>query len=143
MFMSLVCFILTFLSASIRLMITLDTIEKENTLAEEQEDEGVEVDSYSHPVSEEQQQANYHKKLLASKYENASFIWFARNSHGDMPVLFVPFMFIGLSLVMVLCLYYFYQFQSYQEELATSIEEIRMTRESDDKGVKLMVEQDQ
>ena len=49
MFMSIVCFILILLSTFTRFMITLDTVEKENELASELEEngEGNEVESYS------------------------------------------------------------------------------------------------
>ena len=78
MFISIVCFILILLSSFIRLCVTLDTIEKENKLAEEQENEGEDVESYSNSAEggtmddpDPEEYAREHPdKLRASKYEN-------------------------------------------------------------------------
>ena len=150
MFMSIVCFVLVLFSSFIRLAVTLDTIEKENKLAEEQENEGEDVESYSNSAEggtmddpDPEEYAREHPdKLRASKYENAQFIWFATNSQGEMPVLIVPVLFIGIVFVMVMCLYYFYNFQYYQEELAAAIEDSKLQSDRENKGVKVVMEQD-
>lgn len=152
MFMSIVCLILIFLSTFIRICITLDTIEKENAYAAQQEKEGEPVESFSNdlqggttddpdPTSEESGK-HVHKKLRASKYENTQIIWFATNSQGEQPLLIVPILFIGLCFIMVMCLYYFYKFQEYQEELAAAIEDSKMLKDRQDKGLAIVMEQD-
>ena len=143
-FMTLVCFILILLSSFIRLTITIDTIEKENKLAEQQEKNGDEVESFSNSAEggtsddpDPDEYAREHPdKLRVQKYENAQFIWFATNSQGEMPLLFVPFLFIGLVTVLSMCNYYFYKFQYYQEELAAAIDD------NQEKGGKVVMEQD-
>ena len=150
MFMSIVCFILILLSSFIRICITLDTIEKENKLAEQREEQGEEVESYSNTLQggttddpDPDEYAREHPdKLRVSKYENAQFIWFATNSQGEMPLLVVPFLFIGLIFVLTMCLYYFYKFQYYQEKLAETIEDSRMQQDRHDKGLKVVIEQE-
>ena len=78
--------------------------------------------------------------LRASKYENTGIIWFATNSQGEQPVLFVPLLFISLVSVMVVCLYYFYSFQRAQEELAGAIFDKRILKERDEAGLKIVIE---
>ena len=65
----------------------MDTVEKENELAEGLEENGEEdqVESYSksqEPVESghEDDEDEHTKMIKASKYENAGIIWFATNS---------------------------------------------------------------
>lgn len=81
--------------------------------------------------------------MRASKYENTSVIWFATNSQGEHPVLFVPIMFISLVSIMMLILYYFYKFQEAQEVLAGYIDDLKMLKYRKEKGMKLVVERNQ
>ena len=74
-FMSIVCFILIIFSTFIRIMVTMDTIEKENALAEQQEANGdfVESNSMDDPDPSSYEAENHPSaphKLRASKYEN-------------------------------------------------------------------------
>ena len=147
--MSIVCFILIFFSSFVRVCVTLDTIEKENALADKQEDEGEPVESFSNQAEggttddPDPTEEDYHNhKLRASRYENTQFIWFATNSQGDHPLLIVPALFIGLIFVIVMCLYYFYKFLDYQEKLAHEIESSKMLSDRQDKGLAIVAEED-
>ena len=73
-------------------------------------------------------------KLRAEKYENTQIIWFATNSQGEHPLLVVPILFIGLCVVMGMCLYYFYHFQQAQEDLAEQIDYMRTGKRMRDAG---------
>ena len=64
------------------------------------------------PTEEDEDHDEHSHKLRASKYENTGIIWFATNSQGEQPVLFVPVLFISLVSAMIVILYYFYNFQA-------------------------------
>ena len=82
------------------------------------------------------------KKLHVSKYDHTDIIWLATNEQGEYPVLFVPLTFLFLVGVMSLCLYYFFKFQEFQEELAGIIHDNEYTKEREEQGIELVVEKD-
>merc|ERR1712187_933835 len=94
----------------------MDTIEKENKLADirdENKEEIAELEGEGKMPDMETL-----KKLHLHKYGHADIIWFASNEKGEFPMLLIPGTFIFLVGVMTICLYYFYHFQESQEELA-------------------------
>ena len=79
------------------------------------------------------------KKLHVHKYDHADIIWFASNERGEYPMLIIPTTFLFLVGVMSMCLYYFYYFQEYQEELAGIIHDQNYERERKEQGLELVV----
>ena len=101
----------------------MDTVEKENELAKELEENGKIQQNGEEEIG---------TGVQVSKYENSQNIWFATNEEGERPVLFIPIMFIFLVSVMAICLYYFYWFQQYQEDLAAVITDHYMQKEREE-----------
>ena len=125
--MSILCFLLIFISTSIRLAVTMDTIEKENRLADIRDDNKEEIAELE--AGGKLPDVETLKKLHLHKYNHSDIIWFASNENGEYPMLYVPGTSLFLIGLMTTCLYFFYYFQESQEELAGIIHDQNYERE--------------